>query len=119
MRILICLSASLLGATVMLSQPRAALAEGDQGWQTCTGPATAPNDRVLSCTSVIDGKTETSKRLAAANCNRHGLTATPPLEATRADHDAATTPDPASACAYSNRAPAYALKRQFDRAMAD
>src|SRR5258707_12639134 len=104
MRILICLSASLLGATVMLSQPRAALAEGDQGWQTCTGTATAPNDRVLSCTSVIDGKTETGKRLAAAYCNRgHGLTEKRKLDAALADHDAAIRLDPAYACAYSNR----------------
>jgi hypothetical protein len=75
MRILVCLTVSLLGAVLTLSQPRVASAASDQSWQTCVGAATAPADRVSSCTAVIDGKTDSGKRLAAAYCNRgHGLT---------------------------------------------
>jgi hypothetical protein len=82
MRTLVCLTVSLLGAALTLSQPRVASAASDQSWQTCVGTATAPADRVSSCTAVIDGKTESGKRLAAAYCNRgHGLTEKRELDA--------------------------------------
>ena len=75
MRHLPHLTASLLGAAVMIAQPQAASAEGDTNWQTCVGAATGPNDRVIACSAVIEAKAETGKKLAAAYCNRgHGLT---------------------------------------------
>ena len=75
MRHLPHLTASLLGAAVMFAQPPAASAEGDANWQTCIGTATAPNDRVVACSAVINARAETGKKLAAAYCSRgHGLT---------------------------------------------
>src|SRR6266702_2981831 len=75
MRILTCLTASFLGAALTLTHPPAASAEGDQNWKTCVSTATASNEKVTACSAVIDARTETGKKLAAAYCFRgHGLT---------------------------------------------
>ena len=98
----------------------AASAEGDQAWQACIGATTAPDDRVSACSSVIDAKAETGRKLAAAYCNRgHGLTEKRELDSALADLNEAIRLDPAYACAHTNRGRVYAIKRDLDRAMAD
>ena len=78
-RILTCLSASLLGAALMVAHPPAAFAEGEQNWKTCVSTATPLTEKVAACGAVIDAKTETGKRLAAAYCFRgHDQTACDP-----------------------------------------
>ena len=109
MRILTCLTAALLGAALTFAQPLAASAEGDQSsneqlWQSCIGATTTAEDRVTACSAVIDGKTETGHKLAAAYCHRgHGLTEKSQLDAALADLDEAIRLDPTLACAYTNR----------------
>ncbi|MGF6311694.1 tetratricopeptide (TPR) repeat protein [Bradyrhizobium sp. i1.8.4] len=120
MRILACLTAALLGAALTLPNPPKAAAADDPSWQACVGRTTAPGDRVTACTTVIDGKTETGKRLAGAYCNRgHGLTEKRELDAALADLDEAIKLDPAYACAYTNRGRVYAFKHDLDHAIAD
>jgi ABC-type sugar transport system substrate-binding protein len=70
MRALTCLAASLLGAAMTLAHPAAASAEGDPNWKICVSTATAPNEKVTACSAVIDARTETGKKLAAAHCFR-------------------------------------------------
>src|SRR3954469_23731413 len=94
MRILTCLTASLLGATLSLAQPPAASAKGDPIWQACVGTATAPNEKVTACSAVIDAKKESGKRLAAAYCFRsHGLTEKRDLDAALSDINESHTLD--------------------------
>src|ERR1700694_346590 len=120
MRHLPHLTASLLGAAVMLAQPPAASAQGDPNWQTCVGAATAPNDRVIACSAVIDAKAETGKKLAAAYCSRgHGLTEKRDLDSAMSDLDEAIRLDPTARCAYSHRGRVYAFRHDFVSAMAD
>ena len=98
MRALAMLSASLLGAALTLSQPPAASAEGDQSWQTCIGDTTKPNERVAACSTLIDAKAETGKRLAAAYCNRgHDLAEKREFDAALADLDEAAKIAPTDA----------------------
>src|SRR4030081_1240850 len=116
MRILTCLTASLLGAALTLVQPPAASAAGDktkeQIWQSCIGATTPADDRVTACSAVIDGKTETGNRLAAAYCNRgDGLTERRELDAALADLDEPIRLDAPYACAHTNRGRVYAFKR--------
>jgi tetratricopeptide (TPR) repeat protein len=92
----------------------------EQSWQACIGPASAPGPRVSACSAVIEARTETGRKLAAAYCNRgHGRTEQRDLEAALADLDEAIRIDPAYACGYSNRGRVFALKREFDRAVTD
>jgi tetratricopeptide (TPR) repeat protein len=120
MRHLPHLTASLLGAAVILAQPPAASAEGDPNWQTCIAAATAPNDRVIACSAVIDARSETGKKLAVAYCSRgHGLTEKRDFDSAMSDLNEAIRLDPGYACAYSNRGRVHALKHDFDRAIAD
>src|SRR6266851_79897 len=125
MRILICLTASLVGAALTFAHPPAASAEGDhvkdgQLWQSCIGATTSADERVTACSAVIDGKTETGNRLAGAYCNRgHGFTEKRQLDAALADLNEAIRLDPTYACAYTNRGRVCALKRDLDHAMAD
>jgi len=125
MRILTCLTASLLGAALTFVHPPAASAAGDQTrneqlWQSCIGATTTADDRVTACSAVIDGETEAGRKLAGAYCNRgHGLTEQRQLDAALADLNEAIRIDPAYPCAYTNRGRVYAFKRDFDHAMAD
>ena len=121
MRVLDCLTVLSFGVGLALSFPPGASAQdGEQVWQRCIGAATAPDNRVSACTSVIDAKTETGRKLAAAYCNRgHGLTEKRELDRALADLDEAIRLDPAYACAHTNRGRVYAFKRDLDRAMAD
>src|SRR5260370_17174230 len=102
MRILTCLTASLVGAALTFVHPPVASAAGDQTtneqlWQSCIGTTASPDDRVTACSAVIDGKTETGNRLAAAHCNRgDGLTPKRPLHPPTADLDDAIRLHPAS-----------------------
>ncbi len=125
MRILTCLTASLVGAALTFVHPPAASAAGDQTrneqlWQSCIGATTTADDRVTACSAVIDGETEAGRKLAGAYCNRgHGLTEQRQLDAALADLNEAIRIDPAYPCAYTNRGRVYAFKRDFDHAMAD
>jgi len=93
-------------------------AESEENWQLCAGSATAPDLRVTACAAIIDGKTETSERLANAYCNRgHGLTEQRHFHDAIADLNEAIRIAPSHACAYNNRGRAYAFKRDFDRAI--
>src|SRR3954464_15835065 len=117
MRRLTCLTATLLGTAVMIAQPPVASAEGDPNWQTCNGAATAPNDRVTACSAVIDARSESGHKLAAAYCNRgHGLTEQRDLDSATSDLNEAIRLDPTYACAYSTRGRVYAFRRDLDRA---
>lgn len=120
MRILAGLTAVLLGTVVVISSASEASAGDDPSWQACVGAATAPGDRVAACNAVIEGRTETGKRLVAAYCNRgHGLTEKRELDAALADLNEAIKLDPAYACAYTNRGRVYAFKKDLDHAIAD
>jgi len=120
MRIFRGLGALLLGATLSLTSPLAGSAQGDPAWQICVSAITAPYVRVSACSAVIEAKSETGRRLAAAYCNRgHGLTEKRELDSALADLNEAIRLDPAYACAYPNRGRVHALKRDLDRAMAD
>jgi tetratricopeptide (TPR) repeat protein len=102
MRILACLTVSLLAALTFL-HPSTASAQADPAWQTCIGPTATPDERVSACTAVIDARTKTGPELAGAYCNRgHGLTEKRELDAALADLDEAVRLDPAYACARSN-----------------
>jgi hypothetical protein len=46
--------------------PQARRSRGEENWQLCIAPATAPDQWVAACSTVIDGKTETGERLAGA-----------------------------------------------------
>jgi tetratricopeptide (TPR) repeat protein len=110
----------MLGATLWLSASPAAHAEGDQSWQVCIAKASAPSDRVNACSSVIDAKVETARKLAAAYCNRgEGLTERLEFDRALADLDEAIRIDPAYACSYANRGRVYAGRGDTDRAMTD
>jgi tetratricopeptide (TPR) repeat protein len=120
MRILTCLTASLLGAAITLVHPPAASAEGNQNWQSCVSTGTAPNEKVTACSAVIEARSETGQRLAAAYCFRgHGLTEKRELDAALSDPNEAIRLDPDSACALTNRGRVYAFKRDLDRAIVD
>ena len=115
-----CLMVPVCGGWLLLASPDTAAAEEGASWQSCVAEATAPDARVTACSAVIDGKTETGKRLAAAYCNRgHGLTEQRELDRALADLDEAVRLDPAYPCAYSNRGRVYAFKRDLDRAIKD
>jgi tetratricopeptide (TPR) repeat protein len=110
----------MLGAALWLSAPPAAHAEGDQSWQACIAKASTPSDRVTACSSVIDAKIETGRKLAVAYCNRgEGLTERLEFDRALADLDEAIRIDPAYACSYANRGRVYAGKGEADRAMTD
>lgn len=120
MRVSTCLTATLIGVSMMSMQPPGARAEGDQTWQTCVSTATAPDVKVTSCSEIIEARRETGKRLAAAYCFRgHGLTEKHQLDAALSDLNESIRLDPDSACALTNRGRVYGLKRDFDRAIAD
>src|SRR5205085_7052576 len=120
MRILTCLSASLLGAALMVAHPPTAAAEGEQNWKTCVSTATPLTEKVAACGAVIDAKTETGKRLAVAYCFRgHGLTEKRQLDAALSDLNESIRLDPDSACALTNRGRVYGFKADSDRATAD
>src|ERR1700689_2993227 len=120
MRILGCLTVSLLGAVIALAHPPAASAQDDRSWEACAGATATPHERVTACSTVIDAKGETGHKLAAAHCNRgYGLTEKRDFDAPLADLDQAIKIDPAYACAYSNRGRVYAFKHDLDRAIAD
>src|ERR1700752_2805158 len=90
MRIMASLAFSLLGVALTLAPPAPASAQASPSWDTCIGAATKPDDRVSACTAVIDAKSETGKKLAAAYCNRgHGLTEKRQLDRALADLDEA------------------------------
>src|SRR6201991_2775480 len=124
MRVLTCLTVLSFGVGLALSFSHGAAAgdeqKSEENWQSCIGAVTAPDDRVSACSAVIEAKTETGRKLAAAYCNRgHGLTEKRELDRALADLDEAIRLDPAYACAHTNRGRVYAFKRDLDRAIVD
>jgi tetratricopeptide (TPR) repeat protein len=120
MRILVGLGAFWLGTTLSLAGGAAVAVEGSPAWQACIGTTAKPDDRVSACTVVIDAKTETGRKLAAAYCNRgEGLTDKSQLDAAFADLNEAVRIDPNYPCAYANRGRVYVLRGDPDRAMTD
>src|SRR3954469_25411464 len=112
--------AVLLGAAMAAAQAFAATAADDSPWQACVGPQSTPGERVSACTAVIDGKTETGRRLAAAYCNRgHGQTENRELDRALADLGEAVRLDADGLCAYTNRGRVHAMKRDLVAAIAD
>jgi hypothetical protein len=86
MRSFSCRAVWLAFAALILGCAGPAAAEGDENWQLCVVSATAPDLRVIACSAIIDGKTETGERLAGAHCNRgHGLTEQHRFDAALAD----------------------------------
>ncbi len=120
MRILTCLTASLLGAAIILVHPPAASAEGDPNWQSCVSTSTVLNEKVTACSAVIEARAETGERIAAAYCFRgHARTEKRELDTALSDLNESIRLDPNSACALTNRGRVYAFKRDLDRAIAD
>jgi tetratricopeptide (TPR) repeat protein len=120
MRRLSCFGALLAASALYLAALQASSAEDDPAWQACAGANSAPDQRVTACSSVIDAKTETGRRLAAAYCIRgEGLTEKRDLDRALADLNEAIRIDPDYACAYSNRGRVYAAKGDRDHAIAD
>ena len=118
MRVLVCLMAFL--TLFAVAAPSPAAAAGGPAWEACVGLTSAPDERVKACTTVIDTKSETGRRLAGAYCNRgHGLTERRELDAALSDLDEAVKLDPTYACAYNNRGRVYSFKRDYDRAIAE
>ncbi|BBZ95436.1 hypothetical protein BRDID11004_36580 [Bradyrhizobium diazoefficiens] len=114
------LSIMALLAALASTAPAPASAEGGPAWDACVGLTSTPDERVTACSSVIETKSETGRRLAGAYCNRgHGLTEKRELDAALSDLDEAVRLDPAYACAYNNRGRVYSFKRDYDRAIAD
>src|SRR6201986_1115524 len=104
MRHLPHLTASLLGAAVMLAQPSAALADSDANWQTCIATTSSPAERVAACSAGIEAKAGTGEKLAAAYCARgYGFTEKHEFDQATSDLNEAIRLDPTYACAYSNR----------------
>jgi tetratricopeptide (TPR) repeat protein len=112
------LGRSAAGTVLTFAPP--VFAQGSQPFEICVGLPTSPDQRVTACTAVIDGKTETGDKLAAAYCNRgHGYTEKRDLDRALADLDEALRLKPAHPFALTNRGRAYAFKRDLDRAIAD
>ena len=111
---------SLLAAALAFAAPAPASAQTSQTWDICVSTATGPDDRISACSAIIDARSESGKRLAAAYCNRgHGFTEKRELDRALADLDEALRIDAAYPCALSNRGRVYAFKRDLDRAIAD
>ena len=114
------LSLMALLAVVVSTAPVPAAAEGGPAWEACVGLTSTPDERVKACSTVIDARSETGRRLAGAYCNRgHGLTEKRELDAALSDLDEAVKLDPTYACAYNNRGRVYSFKRDYDRAIAE
>jgi len=79
---------------ILLASP--AFAQSATPWDRCVSLDAGPAERVTACTGVIEAKSETGARLAAAYCNRgHGLTEQRELDRALADLDEAIGIDPA------------------------
>ncbi|MBS0530246.1 MAG: tetratricopeptide repeat protein, partial [Proteobacteria bacterium] len=120
MRISCTLIIQIFAGLILAAAPQLASADAGATWQSCVAAATSPDDKVTACTAVIDARTETGNRLAAAYCNRgYGLTEKRELDRALADLDEAIKIDPAYACAYTNRGRVFAFKKDLDRAIKD
>src|SRR5258705_523405 len=98
MRLIAGLTFSLLGAALTCSLPAQGFAQASQSWDAYIGTATKPDERVSACTTIIDARSESGKKLAAAYCNRgHGLTEKRELDRALADLDEAIRLDPTPA----------------------
>ncbi|BAC49985.1 bll4720 [Bradyrhizobium diazoefficiens USDA 110] len=101
------LSIMALLAALASTAPAPASAEGGPAWDACVGLTSTPDERVTACSSVIETKSETGRRLAGAYCNRgHGLTEKRELDAALSDLDEAVssirpTPAPTTTAAAS------------------
>ncbi len=120
MRGLPCFVALLAASALWLAVPQAASAGESSAWQACFGAASSPDDRAAACSSVIDAKAETGRKLAGAYCSRgEAFTEKRDFDRAMTDLDEAVRIDPDYACAWTNRGRVYALKGDPDRAIAD
>ncbi|OAE98595.1 hypothetical protein AYJ54_34155 [Bradyrhizobium centrolobii] len=113
---------SLMGLLVALvsTSPTPASAEGGPAWEACVRLSSTLDERIKACSTVIDTRSESGRRLAGAYCNRgHALTEKRELDAALSDLDEAVRLDPAYACAFNNRGRVFSFKRDYDRAIAD
>lgn len=110
--------AALLAGLTMFGWPQAAAAQ--DSFAECHAAESALDQRLSACTAVIEGGTETGRRLAVAYCNRgHVLTERRELQRAVADLSEAIRLDAHYACAFNNRARAFAFMRDHERALAD
>ena len=66
MRNLISFAALAALVSLPLATPMPAAAEDEPNWQACIDLASNPDERVTACSAVIDAKSETGRKLAAA-----------------------------------------------------
>src|SRR6185295_4005487 len=112
--------AVIAGVALLLAAPQLARADDTPEWKTCISVTNIGAERLPACTAVIEGKTETGRRLAGAYCIRgNDLTEKGELDAALADLNEAIAIDPTYACAFNNRGRVYNFKRDYDRAIAD
>src|SRR5262245_2512199 len=110
-------SALTLAALAVFLHSPAARAEDTPAWKACISTTNTGAERFASCTAVIEARTETGRRLAAAYCIRgHENNEKRALDAALADLDEAIRLDPTYACAYNNRGRTFAFKGELDRA---
>ncbi|MET4800720.1 tetratricopeptide repeat protein [Bradyrhizobium sp. LB11.1] len=110
MRVPLTLMALL--AAFVSTAPVPAAAEGGPAWEIRVGLTRTPDERLKACSTVIDTRSETGRRLAGAYCNRgHGLTEKRELDAALSDLDEAVRLDPTYACAAPKAGRAVAPKR--------
>src|SRR5690349_596389 len=113
-------AALAFGAAAMLALPSLARADDTPAWKSCISTTNTGAERFASCTEVIEAKSETGRRLAAAYCIRgHENNEKRELDAALADLDEAIRLDPTYACSYNNRGRTYGFKGDYDRAIAD
>ena len=110
----------LLGAALLLLAAQISRADDTPEWATCISAANTGEQRLPACTAVIEGKTQTGSKLAAAYCIRgNDRTEKGELDAALADLNTAIEIEPTYACSYNNRGRVYGFKHDYDRAIAD
>lgn len=108
-----------LGVLALLALAPSAHAES-AAWTICAGQAISPEQRVTSCTEVIEDLSEIKERRAVAYSNRGNVfTDQRDLDRAFADLDNAIRLAPGYAPAYNNRGRVHGFREDFSRAIAD
>ena len=86
----------------------------------CSGESVSNEERLASCTAVIESGEASGFALKAAYCNRgYALTELKQYDRVIADAEAAIAIDAKDPCPHLNRGRAYYFKKDLDRAIAD